>query len=49
MYLSRNGKRNQSKLCTLAFYNYFLGIKLDKLEKPCLLNCPFQCIDTPKS
>ena len=26
-----------------------LGIKLDKLEKPGLLNCPHQCIDTPKT
>ena len=26
-----------------------LGIKLDKWEKPSLLNCPHQCIDIPKS
>ena len=26
-----------------------LGRKLDKWEKPGLLNCPHQCIDTPKS
>ena len=26
-----------------------LGIKLDKWEKPGLLNCPHQCIYTPKS
>ena len=30
--------------CTLACYNCF-----GKLGKPCLLNCPLQCIDTPKS
>ena len=43
--LSRNCKINKSKLCTLACYNYFYIYG----EKPCLLNCPFQCIDTPKS
>ena len=36
----------KSKLCTLACYFKY---KIRQIRKSGLLNCPLQCIDTPKS